>query len=228
MFASRRRTFRFESRKYGKGCGIFTKGEYSHAYRLRASSTRSAAGMRTFRALHDNVESSWIVRQNKREITAGGYLTIKDSILARTARSVSRGSNSPPDCYSLPLPFESAMPINKREITAGVIRPSRILPCGQYSSTCRLRASSTRSASEMRTFCALRNKVEHCNGPPKQKRDNREGYLSFVGGRRVYHHCERKYSLWLMIYTFGDDIPTLSDDIPLLSQWIKQNLTLLG
>ena len=44
----------------------------------------------------------------------------------------------------------------------------------------------------------------------------------------VYHHCERKYSLWLMIYTFGDDIPTLSDDIPLLSQWIKQNLTLFG
>ena len=44
----------------------------------------------------------------------------------------------------------------------------------------------------------------------------------------VYHHCERKYSLWLMIYTFGGDIPTLSDDIPLLSQWIKQNLTLFG
>ena len=44
----------------------------------------------------------------------------------------------------------------------------------------------------------------------------------------VYHHCERKYSLWLMIYTFGDDIPTLSDDIPLLSQWIKQNLTLFA
>ena len=27
--------------------------------------------------------------------------------LARTTRSVFRGSNSPPDCYSLPLPFES-------------------------------------------------------------------------------------------------------------------------
>ena len=25
-----------------------------------------------------------------------------------------------------------------------------------------------------------------------------------------------------MIYTFGDNIPTLSDDIPLPSQWIKQ------
>ena len=31
----------------------------------------------------------------------------------------------------------------------------------------------------------------------------------------VYHHCERRYSLRLMIYTFGDDIP-------LLSQWIKK------
>ena len=30
----------------------------------------------------------------------------------------------------------------------------------------------------------------------------------------VYHHCEKKCSLRLMIYTFGDDIP-------LLSQWIK-------
>ena len=24
--------------------------------------------------------------------------------------------------------------------------------------------------------------------------------------RVVYHHCEREYSLWLMIYTSGDDI----------------------
>ena len=26
----------------------------------------------------------------------------------------------------------------------------------------------------------------------------------------VYHHCERKYSPWLMIYTFGDDILAFS------------------
>ena len=34
----------------------------------------------------------------------------KDSILARPTRSVFRGSDSPPDCHSLPLPFESANP----------------------------------------------------------------------------------------------------------------------
>ena len=32
----------------------------------------------------------------------------------------------------------------------------------------------------------------------------------------VYHHCERRYSLRLMIYTYGDDMP-------LLSQWIKNS-----
>ena len=41
----------------------------------------------------------------------------------------------------------------------------------------------------------------------------------------VYHHCERVYSLRLMIYTFGDDIPTSSDDMPSLSQWIKKEVT---
>ena len=52
-------------------------------------------------------------------------------------------------------------------------------------------------------------------------------YLAFG---RVYHHCERKYSLRLMICTFGDDIrmyisPQASytfNDMPLLSQWIKK------
>ena len=39
----------------------------------------------------------------------------------------------------------------------------------------------------------------------------------------AYHHCEREYSLRLMIYTFGDDILAKADDIPLLSQWIKKD-----
>ena len=41
----------------------------------------------------------------------------KDSILARTARSVFRGSDSPPDCHSLPLPFESFLIKTKRNNT---------------------------------------------------------------------------------------------------------------
>ena len=36
------------------------------------------------------------------------WWSIGDLILARTARSVFRGSDSPPDCHSLPLPFKSA------------------------------------------------------------------------------------------------------------------------
>ena len=42
----------------------------------------------------------------------------------------------------------------------------------------------------------------------------------------VYHHCEREYSLRLMICTFGDDILAKADDIPLLSQWIKKHHSL--
>ena len=38
----------------------------------------------------------------------------------------------------------------------------------------------------------------------------------------VYHHCERKYSLRLMIYACGDDIHAARDNMPLLSQWIKK------
>ena len=39
----------------------------------------------------------------------------KDSILARTARSVFRGSDSPPDCHSLPLPFDSFRPTTHKK-----------------------------------------------------------------------------------------------------------------
>ena len=43
------------------------------------------------------------------EILSDLWWRWRDSTLARTTRSVSRGSNSPPDCYSLPLRFESAL-----------------------------------------------------------------------------------------------------------------------
>ena len=39
------------------------------------------------------------------------WCTSRDSILARTARSVFRGSDSPPDCHSLPLPSKSSQKI---------------------------------------------------------------------------------------------------------------------
>ena len=35
---------------------------------------------------------------------------------------------------------------------------------------------------------------------------SKRSFVYHQGESLVYHHCERRYSLWLMIYTFGDEI----------------------
>ncbi len=45
------------------------------------------------------------------------WCTSRDSILARTARSVFRGSDSPPDCHSVPLPLRAPVGAKKRTPT---------------------------------------------------------------------------------------------------------------
>ena len=57
----------------------------------------------------------------------------------------------------------------------------------------------------------------NCSVPitPKACISSKRSFVYHQGESLVYHHCERRYSLRLMIYTFGDDIP-------LLSQWIKK------
>ena len=45
----------------------------------------------------------------------------RDLILARTTRSVFRGSDSPPDCHSLPLPLQARPHTNKKSRPIGLL-----------------------------------------------------------------------------------------------------------
>ena len=48
----------------------------------------------------------------------------------------------------------------------------------------------------------------NCSVPitPKACISSKRSFVYHQGESLVYHHCERKYSLRLMIYTFGDEI----------------------
>ena len=48
----------------------------------------------------------------------------------------------------------------------------------------------------------------NCSVPirPKACISSKRSFVYHQGESLVYHHCERRYSLRLMIYTFGDDI----------------------
>ena len=54
-------------------------------------------------------------------------------------------------------------------------------------------------------FC---NKVSNSNAKSRHSRGYHQFRRNCISPTRsvVYHHCEKKCSLWLMIYTFGDEM----------------------
>ena len=69
-------------------------------------------------------------------------------------------------------------------------------------------------------------KVLNSNAKSRHRRAYHQLHRNCISPRLavVYHHCEKGYSLRLMICTFGDEIHAKAcDDMPLISQWIKKS-----